>query len=214
VTDAERTEPSDVLDEAVSAFVEDFAYAWGAAGNPRMEGRVLALLLIVDEPYLSSARIADLLQASAGAVSMSTRALVNLGFLKRHAIPGDRSHYFRTEDDVWGGFLAGERDYVRRINSTLEFGLDVLPEDASRPRTRLTNALRYMTWLVGHHRKMLAEWQEYRDSTLAADASGAVSDASATGVAIADAPAADAPAADAPAADAPPADAPDREPGS
>jgi DNA-binding transcriptional regulator GbsR (MarR family) len=174
-----------------------------------MEGRVLALLLIVDEPYLSSARIADLLQASAGAVSMSTRALVNLGFLKRHAIPGDRSHYFRTEDDVWGGFLAGERDYVRRINSTLEFGLDVLPEDASRPRTRLTNALRYMTWLVGHHRKMLAEWQEYRDSTLAADASGAVSDASATGVAIADAPAADAPA-----ADAPPADAPDREPGS
>lgn len=169
MTDDERIEPSAVLDEAVSAFVEDFAYAWGAAGNPRMEGRVLALLLIVDEPYLSSSRIADLLQASAGAVSMSTRALVNLGFLKRHAIPGDRSHYFRTEDDVWGGFLAGERDYVRRINSTLEFGLDVLPEDAARPRTRLTNALRYMTWLVGHHRAMLAEWQEYRDRTLAGD---------------------------------------------
>ncbi|MDF2992865.1 MAG: transcriptional regulator [Microbacterium sp.] len=201
MTDEERTEtagppadaPAGVLDEAVSAFVEDFAYAWGAAGNPRMEGRVLALLLIVDEPYLSSARIADLLQASAGAVSMSTRALVNLGFLKRHAIPGDRSHYFRTEDDVWGGFLAGERDYVRRINSTLEFGLDVLPEDASRPRTRLTNALRYMTWLVGHHRKMLAEWQEYRDSTLAADAQAAGAQASAGAASL---------------------DAPDREPGS
>ncbi|WP_193753652.1 GbsR/MarR family transcriptional regulator [Microbacterium testaceum] len=207
MTDEERSTPADapadVLDEAVSAFVEDFAYAWGAAGNPRMEGRVLALLLIVDEPYLSSARIADLLQASAGAVSMSTRALVNLGFLKRHAIPGDRSHYFRTEDDVWGGFLAGERDYVRRINSTLEFGLDVLPEDASRPRTRLTNALRYMTWLVGHHRKMLAEWQEYRDSTLAADAQAA-----------AEAPALDTPAVDAPAVVAPSLDTPHREPGS
>ncbi len=160
----------EALDEATSAFVEDFAYAWGATGTPRMEGRVLGLLLVIDEPYLSSARIADLLQASTGAVSMSTRALVNVGFIKRHTIPGDRNHYFRTEDDVWGSFLAGERDYVQRTIATLEYGLDVLGDEPSAPRTRLTNARSYLNWLVGHHRKMLAEWHEYRDRILADEA--------------------------------------------
>lgn len=164
--------PNEVLDEAVSAFVEDFAYAWGATGTPRMEGRVLGLLLIMDEPYLSSARIGDLLQASTGAVSMSTRALLNVGFIKRHTIPGDRNHYFRTEDDVWGSFLAGERDYVHRTNAIFEYGLDLLPPGPSAPRTRLTNALGYMNWLVGHHRKMLAEWQEYRDRIRAEETPG------------------------------------------
>jgi DNA-binding transcriptional regulator GbsR (MarR family) len=152
------------IDEATRAFIEDFAYAWGAAGNPRMDGRVLGLLLIVDRPYLSSAQIADLLRASTGAISMSTRALMNLGFVKHHSIPGDRSHYFRTEDDVWGSFLAGERDYLRRISSTIEFGLDTLPGEAERPRTRLNTARRYMTWLASYHRKMLLDWQAYRDA--------------------------------------------------
>jgi len=151
-------------DEATRAFIEDFAYSWGASGNPRMDGRVLALMLIIDSPYLSSSQIADLLKASSGAVSMSTRSLVNIGFLKPHSIPGDRNRYFRMEDDVWGGFLSGERDYVRRVTSTFEYGLDILPEGASAPRIRLTNARRYMIWLAGYHRKMLGDWESYRDS--------------------------------------------------
>ncbi|WP_144721944.1 GbsR/MarR family transcriptional regulator [Agrococcus jejuensis] len=151
------------LDEATRAFIEDFAYAWGTAGNPRMDGRVLGLLLVVDAPYLSSARIADLLRASAGAVSMSTRSLMNVGFLKPVSIPGDRSHYFRAEDDVWGGFLAGEREYLRRIETAIAYGLDIVPEGATGPRTRLENAERYMSWLAGYHAKMLADWQRFRD---------------------------------------------------
>lgn len=151
------------LDEATRAFVEDFAYAWSTSGNPRMEGRVLGLLLVVDAPFLSSARIADLLRASAGAVSMATRSLMNVGFLKPVSMPGDRSHYFRAEDDVWGGFLAGEREYLRRIESAVAYGLDVVPESATGPRTRLENAQRYMSWLAGYHAKMLADWQRFRD---------------------------------------------------
>ncbi len=163
MTTADETELTE-LDEATRAFIEDFAYAWGASGNPRMEGRVFGLLLIVDRPYLSSAQIADLLRASAGAVSMSTRALATLGFIKVHSIPGDRSHYFRAEDDAWGSFLRGERDYLRRVSTTIDYGLDILDRDAEHPRTRLQNARRYMTWLASYHRKMLADWEAYRDS--------------------------------------------------
>ncbi len=168
-TDRQSEQPAEYLTEEARTFVEDFAFAWGAAGNPRMDGRVLGLLLIVDRPFLSSAQIAEMLAASAGAVSMSTRALVSLGFLKPHSLPGDRNRYFRVEEDVWGGFLAGERDYARRITSTIDYGLDILPDEADGPRTRLQNARRYMVWLIGYHRKMLGDWQAYRDSGIDED---------------------------------------------
>jgi hypothetical protein len=158
--DDRRTE----LDDATRTFVEDFASSWESANNTRMDGRVLGLLIIVNESYLSSARIAHLLQASTGAVSMATRALVNVGFIKRHALPGDRSHYFRVEDDVWGAFLSGEREYLRRMKGTVVRGLGLVPDEAAGPRTRLRNAQRYMTWLEGYHRKMLADWEAYRDA--------------------------------------------------
>ena len=99
---------------------------------------------------------------------MSTRALLNVGFLKPHSVPGDRNHYFRVEDDVWGGFLAGEREYLRRIATTLAHGLDLVGEEPSGPRTRLLNAQLYMTWLAGHHLRLLAEWQQHRDENDAA----------------------------------------------
>lgn len=176
---SETSAPSDdashltELDDATRTFVEDFASSWESANNARMDGRVLGLLIIVDEPYLSSAQIAHLLQASTGAVSMATRALVTVGFLKRHALPGDRAHYFRVEDDVWGTFLSGEREYLRRMKGTVIGGLDLVPADAAGPRTRLRNAQRYMTWLEGYHRKMLADWEAYRDAAEAAEAGDA-----------------------------------------
>ena len=165
MTDAESgTSSPTQLDEATRTFIEDFASSWELANNARMEGRVLGLLIIVDEPYLSSAQIGQLLQASTGAVSMATRSLVAVGFLKRHTLPGDRAHYFRVEDDVWGTFLSGEREYLRRMKSAVLGGLETLPGVAASPRTRLRNAERYMTWLEGYHRKMLLDWEEYRDA--------------------------------------------------
>lgn len=152
------------LDEDTRVFIEDFASSWELANNARMEGRILGLLIIVDEPYLSSAQIGHLLRASTGAVSMATRALVTVGFLKRHAVPGDRAHYFRVEDDVWGTFLSGEREYLRRMKSAVVGGLAIVPGEAASPRTRLRNAERYMTWLEGYHRKMLLDWEAYRDA--------------------------------------------------
>ncbi|HEY0217266.1 MAG TPA: MarR family transcriptional regulator [Cellulomonas sp.] len=153
-----------VLDAAEQQFVEEFALTWENSHSPRMEGRVVGLLMIVDRPYLSSQQIAALLHASAGAVSGATRRLLEVGFVKRHVIPGDRNHYFRAEDDIWGSFLAGERLYLRRLGRVIEDGLAATDPDAAGPRRRLGNAQHYMEWLAGYHRKMLADWQVYRDA--------------------------------------------------
>ena len=86
----------------------------------------------------------------------------------RHTVPGDRRHFFKVEDDVWGSFLAGERWYLTRMAAVIRSGLQMRAGQEPGPRTRLVNADRYMTWLQSYHRKMLEDWRKYRDQVDAA----------------------------------------------
>ncbi|RMI13967.1 GbsR/MarR family transcriptional regulator [Cellulomonas triticagri] len=145
-------------------WIEQFALTWEGSHSPRMEGRVVGLLMIVDRPFLSSQQIAALLSASAGAVSSATRRLVEVGFIQRHPVPGDRNHYFRVEDDIWGRWLESERAYLPRLQRVLDEGLAASGDPTQGPHRRLRNARNYMEWLAGYHRKMLTDWEAYRDA--------------------------------------------------
>ncbi|TCC34177.1 GbsR/MarR family transcriptional regulator [Kribbella speibonae] len=147
-------------------FVEHFALIRELAGSPRMEGRVLGYLMVSNKPYVSSAELSRALAASAGSISSTTRRLIDLGFIARHPVPGDRNHYFKVEDDIWGSFLAGEGRSLGKQRRLIEDMLEELPEGMPGPRKRLQNARNYFEWLALHRRKMLAEWQEYRDTHL------------------------------------------------
>ena len=145
------------------AFVEEFGLFWISQGNPRMEGRILGYLILTNAPYVSANDLATELNASAGSISTCARRLADVGFIKRHAIPGDRAHYWAVEDDVWGSFLAGERKYLRTERMMADRALAVVPADEEGPRTRLENMRDYMAWLEVHHTRLLADWLEYRN---------------------------------------------------
>ncbi|RXZ70437.1 GbsR/MarR family transcriptional regulator [Agromyces albus] len=158
----DRVQETDDRERRRREFAEDFGLYWEQAGSPRMDGRILGYLMIMKEPYISSAELAKVLNASAGSVSMSTRRMVDAGFIKRHVVPGDRNHYFRADDDPWGSFLAGERRYLDRQRELIEHGFDIAGDDETDVRRRLRNGSDYMTWLAQYHRKMLGEWEAYK----------------------------------------------------
>lgn len=149
------------MDPHREAFVEEFGVLREMYGEPRMQGRVLAYLMVSSKPYVSSAELARELQASAGSISTSARRLVELGFIARHAVPGDRSHYYRVDDDIWGSFLAGERRGLDKQRQLLDAVLADVPEHLEGPRRRLRNARNYMEWLTEYHKKMLSDWHDY-----------------------------------------------------
>jgi DNA-binding transcriptional regulator GbsR (MarR family) len=162
------TQPTDdvMLDPERQAFVEEFAFMLQRAGWSLMDGRVLGYLMMTRAPYSSSADLAEALAASSGSVSTCTRRLVDSGFIKRHMIPGERSHFFRAESDVWGSWLATERRYLDRQRDVIATGLAAI-EDSGDPaddaaRQRLVNGRDYMIWLQSHHREMLVEWEAYK----------------------------------------------------
>lgn len=153
------------LDAETREFINRFAEARASVGGKPMNGQVLGLLIISDEPCMSANRIATLLGISSGAVSMATRDLLQVGFIVRHTIPGVRRKFYRVEDDVWGSFLEGERDYLRRISAALQSGLETRLGSRPGPAKRLRNGSRYMAWVEQHHRRSLQQWREYRDRT-------------------------------------------------
>ena len=142
-------------------FAEEFSLVWQLTGIPRMDGRILGYLMVTPEPYLSSATLCDVLKMSPGAVSTSTRRMVEAGFIRRHAIPGDRNHYFVASDDPWGSYLASESPSFVRTRDVLDRELARIPAEDTSARRRVQNGRNYMEWIERAHKSILLEWEKY-----------------------------------------------------
>ena len=145
-----------------SNLVEEMGLVWTELGEPRMQGRVLGYLMLSNAPYVSSAELAEALHASTGSISAATKVLVDEGFIKRVGIAGQRSFFFKAEDDVWGAFLATEARYLRRRQLFAERALEALGPEDDRPRTRFLNMRDYHEWLAEHRHETHAAWARYK----------------------------------------------------
>lgn len=85
--------PEDVT-ELELQFAEDLGQFFESEGLARMAGRVWGMLLVMDEPYLSALDLEEALGASAGAISIATRSLLQLGLIERVNVRGERRNYF------------------------------------------------------------------------------------------------------------------------
>jgi len=161
-TDKQGRKARSLSDEARSNLVEEMGLVWTELGSPRMQGRVLAYLMLSNAPHVSSAELAAALHASTGSISTATKVLVDEGFIKRVGIAGQRSFFFRAEDDVWGAFLATEARYLRRRQLFAERALHALGTEDERPRTRFLNMRDYHEWLAEHRHETHEKWARYK----------------------------------------------------
>ena len=105
-------EPGDVL-----VWVERVAkYCADQDGLPLIAGRVLGWLLICDPPEQSAGQIADAIGASRASLTTNLRLLGSVGFVSQVTKPGDRTVYYRVDDDAW------ETVVRRQIASLTSFG--------------------------------------------------------------------------------------------
>lgn len=145
-----------------SELVEEMGLLWEELGFGRMWGRIICYLMLSEKPYVSSAELRDALRASAGAISEATRMLKDLGFVRQIAVPGERSHFYRVDDDIWGTFLAQEGKLYRRTSQFAERALAVLGDDEREARTRFENMRDYHEWLETHRKLVLESWEHYK----------------------------------------------------
>jgi hypothetical protein len=85
-------------------------------GLPLIAGRSLGWLMICDPPEQSAAQIAAGIGASRASLTTNLRLLGSVGFLHRLTKPGDRTVYYRVDDDAWATVVR------RQIASLAAFG--------------------------------------------------------------------------------------------
>src|SRR5271155_1037083 len=86
----------------IQAWVERVAAAFAQhLGLPPITGRILGWLLICDPPEQSAAEIASAVGASRASLTTSMRLLMVGELVRRRTRPGERTTYYRIDDDAW-----------------------------------------------------------------------------------------------------------------
>jgi hypothetical protein len=116
-----------------SAWIEQVAEFFARQeGLPPITGRILGWLMICEPPEQSAAEIAAAIKASRASMTSNIRTLIAVGLIRRRTRAGDRTAYYRIDDDAW------EVAVRRRIEGMVEFenitaqGLALIGEDTDR----------------------------------------------------------------------------------
>lgn len=124
--------------DATLAWVERVAkYCADQDGVPLIAGRILGWLIICDPPEQSAAQIAEAIGASRASLTTNLRLLGSVGLLRQSTKPGDRTLYYRVDDDAWDTVVQRQIASLASFGDIMTDGLALVersPERGSRIR--------------------------------------------------------------------------------
>lgn len=127
-------------------YIEEVGLMFEQAGLPRMAGRILGHLLTADPPHQSADDLAKALHASKGSISTNTRLLMQIYFIERISLPGDRRDYFRIAPNVWTKMSRARAPQLTQLRQLAERGLALLAGARPDQRERLEEMRDFYAW--------------------------------------------------------------------
>lgn len=118
-------------------FLEEMGLMFENVGMPRMAGRVFGWLLISNPPLQSSGELVEVLQASKGSISTTTRLLIQIGLIERVSLAGDRRDYFQIKPNAWTQLTQQQMLRVTAFRQLAERGLELLSGSDRQLQQRL-----------------------------------------------------------------------------
>ncbi|MBE8516336.1 transcriptional regulator [Amycolatopsis sp. H6(2020)] len=113
---------------------------------PPITGRILGLLMICDPPERSAGQIAETIRASRASLTSNMRFLAAIGLVRKVRVPGDRTAYYRIEDEAWHKVIERKLDSLGAFGDIADEGTKLA--GGSGPRTeRIRAAQQSLTWL-------------------------------------------------------------------
>jgi hypothetical protein len=161
--------------------VEEYGLLFEEMGGTRMEGRVMAWLLLAEPPEQSLTEIAQGLGVSKAAVSTSARSLLQSRAVERVSEPGRRGDYYRSLPGKLEGVL--HLDHITSLGLLVDRSLDLVAakKDQSQSNYALLREMRaFIDFLEAEVPGLVSRWQAHREATQA-EAAGADPSATETG---------------------------------
>jgi DNA-binding transcriptional regulator GbsR (MarR family) len=133
--------------EPIQNWVERVAAAFAQHfGLPPITGRILGWLLICDPPEQSAGEIADAIGASRASLTTSMRLLTAGNLVRRRHRPGERTTYFRIDDDAWEKVIRQRIDAMASLRAITQDAMALVGPDTARAgRVRAAHA--FFGWL-------------------------------------------------------------------
>lgn len=148
------------LTQETREFIEKMGLMFEHAGSTRTHGRLMALLLVTDNP-LSLDEMAARLQVSKASLSTNARLAVQIGMAQRVSRPGDRKDYYEMTP---GSF---EKMVVHRLQAIDVFiglaneGLQAVDADNRVARARLETMIDFYQFFLGEIDAALKRWRRH-----------------------------------------------------
>jgi DNA-binding transcriptional regulator GbsR (MarR family) len=114
-------------EHVIDEFIEKMGLVFQADGLPRIAGRILAALIIYDEPF-SFSQLSERLAVSRASVSTNTRLLGHLGMIERSSKRGERQDYFQLKENPYTSFMQGIETRVAHAAEVIEQTKDQLAQ--------------------------------------------------------------------------------------
>jgi DNA-binding transcriptional regulator GbsR (MarR family) len=127
------------VERVAAAFAQHF-------GLPPITGRILGWLLICDPPEQSAGEIAEAIGASRASLTTSMRLLTAGDLVRRRHRPGERTTYFRIDDDAWERVIRQRIAAMASLREVTEEAMALVgPHSARGTRVRAAHA--FFGWL-------------------------------------------------------------------
>ena len=92
-------------------------------GMPPITGRIVGWLLICDPAEQSAGEIARAIRASRASLTTNMRALTASGLVRRLRRAGDRTAYYRVDDDAWEAVISRRMAGLAAIEALADEGM-------------------------------------------------------------------------------------------
>lgn len=115
-------------------------------GLPLIAGRVLGWLLICDPPEQSAGQVAEAIGASRASLTTNLRLLGSVGFVSQVTKPGDRTVYYRVDDDAWETVVRRQIASLASFGDIMRDGLAVTGR-STRRSSRIRAAHEVFSWM-------------------------------------------------------------------
>ncbi|MGB3327753.1 MAG: MarR family transcriptional regulator [Thermomicrobiales bacterium] len=150
------------MDGQRMAFVEDFGMTFERSGAGRMEGRILAQLMISDPPQLTADDLARELQASRGSISHATRSLVAMGLIRRGRKQGSRQDLFSVLPSAWIDATHHSLRQIATYERLFRQGLALMDDASPESRATLEEAVAFMEFWEDHLPQVFDQWDVWK----------------------------------------------------
>lgn len=146
-------------------YIEEAGITFELFGMTRMAGRILGFLIICDKDAVSFNELKEVLNASKGSISGTTKQLINVGFVEPVSLPGDRKTYYRISNLKVGSILRARIQLFLKFADVLDRGRN-LKEKEDRVSEWSREVSAFYRWLGDEIDEVLQKWEDEKENII------------------------------------------------